>query len=259
MTAIRSSSRHPSAGVLLRRLDGELDARTESRLARHLEHCDACRQRMEETEEQARRVGRYIRVLPAGAAVTRERMEAARAAMHAAALRRRTAVQVRRGWAVAATIAGLLVVSLSVDPLRAWVLQRLAIGDAAERSAVSTVSLPTTRVGGETSVIAFTTTGGTFELQVERNQSAGELLLQVNEVEQATAQVTNSGGETMLVLPAGLRIENSPSSSASYRVTLPTSVAEVLLRIGDDAPRLVAVPRGAAAWRQTIELTSAAP
>jgi hypothetical protein len=251
MTAIRSTSRHPSAGELVRRLDRELDPRAEARLARHLERCASCRARLEELTEHSNDAAQWLRGITFADPGNLLRREAARDAVRAAALRRRSIVRVRRGWAAAAAVAALLVVSFSVDPLRAWMMQRLAITQPGAAGA-SVASLPSAVVGGEGSVISFHPASGTFELSVERAQTVGEVLLQVRAVSQATAQVTNGATETMLVLPSGLRIENSAASRASYRVTLPASVREVTVRVGDGPPHDIVI--STAEWVERIPL-----
>jgi hypothetical protein len=242
MMASRPTSRHPSTGELVRRLDGELDERAEARLTEHLERCDDCRSRVAQLTDRSREAARLLRgIAPDDLMLARQR-EVARVAVRAAAARRKSLVRARRGWAAAAATAALVVVSLSVDPLRAWVMQRLDPGGPGSDAAGSPVaSLPSAVVGREGSVIAFQPAGPVFQLSVERTQPSGELLLQVRAVGQATAQVTNGGAETMLVLPSGLRIENSAASAASYRVTLPASVEQVVVRVADAAPRVISV------------------
>jgi anti-sigma factor ChrR (cupin superfamily) len=253
MTGTKPTSRHPSMGVLLRRLDGELGDAAEAKLSRHLQRCDACRARAEELEEHARIASRYLQLLPAGEGRGGPRDDVV-AAMRGAQARRRPS-RVHRGWAAAAAIVGLLAISMTVDPLRAWVLTRLAaVASPVEQPMAPIVALPTAVVGADGSVIAFEATGGVFDLQLERHQMVGEIFVQVRNIGRATAQVTNSGDETMLVLPSGLRIENGSTSSASYRVTLPTSVDRLVLRVGDEAPRVLEIPEDAGSWSATVPL-----
>lgn len=241
MTATRSPLRHPSAGDLVRRLDGELDPRTEARLAHHLDRCTACRGRLVELAERSREASRLLSAAAVPTDPGEVRRRRARTAVAAAVARRRSVIRVRRGWAAAATIAAVLVVSLTVDPLRAWVMQRLTSVGATTSLESSATSLPSVIVGRDGSVISFQPSGETFELNVERAQEQGELVLRVRSVSQATAQVTNGGAESMLVLPSGLRIENVAASRASYRVTLPASVERVSVRVGDGPARTFAV------------------
>ena len=70
----------------------------------------------------------------------------------------------------------------------------------------------------------------------------------------ATAQVTSGTDETILVLPSGLRIENGAASVASYRITLPATVEQVNLRVGDAQPRLLRIEPSPDDWSETIPL-----
>lgn len=255
MTTARPTSSHPSTGELLRQLDGELGNEAMGRLQRHLRRCESCRRRAAELGECSSDTSRYLERLPSGAEEGEGARDGVFAAMREADAQRRTMVSARRGWAIAALIAGLVVISLGVDPLRAWVLDRMPrLIPAAERVVTPAVSVPAAVVDGEGSVIVFQPIGTKFELRVEQPQDDGELFLQVRSVGRATAQITNADAETVLVLPSGLRIENALSSTASYRVTLPTTVTEVVLRIGDEAPRILAIPAGSESWSETIPL-----
>lgn len=253
MTEARATSSHPSMGELLRQLDGELGRAEAGKLSKHLERCTACRGRMAELREDSLAAGQYLRSLPSWTGEG-ERAQGRVLAEIRVAERRRSLAPWRRGWAAAAAIAALLVVTMAVDPLRAWMLARLAsVGSGAEEASGPVVAIPTTVVGGVGSVVAFHPSGPRFELLVEHPQVRGELLLQIRRIDRATAQVTNAGDETMLVLPSGLHIENAPSSSASYRVTLPTSVSEIQVRVGERL-RVLSISRTSEAWSESIPL-----
>ena len=255
MTAAETRSRHPSRGELLRRLDGELGPEAEGRVQWHLERCGACRERAERLERDARAAHLYLRDLRVMAQPDPARRERARLAVRAAAASHRRSWRTRtRGLAVAAAVAGLLVVSFSVDPVRAWVLQRLS-APLALRPHVSeeVAELPRTVVGADGSIVAFEVADETFRLHVDHPQTGGDMLLQVSGSGRATAQVTRSSDETMMVLPSGLRIENRPASRASYRVTLPTSVRQVSLQVGAGETVVIPVPPEAS-WSRRVPL-----
>src|SRR5690606_20334237 len=102
------------------------------------------------------------------------------------------AVRMRRGWAVAAGVAGILIVSLSADPVRAWMMRRLPIAPVAPSEiSVPEIALPPAVVGSTGSVISFPPMGASFELVVEAPQAEGEVLLQVLPIGRATAQITS--------------------------------------------------------------------
>lgn len=250
MTAARPRPRHPSASVMLRRMDGELDPTLDRRLRRHLDRCAPCRGRMERLEETSTQASGALRAALAVTPVPELRRQAARRAMRAAGERRARGRNRRfGGLAVAASIAGVLVLSWTVGPLRAWVAE-LGMGGGGEEVAEPVVSLPGAVVGGAASIVAFDAASDLFTIELDARQLAGDLLLQVLPIERATAQITRSGSESMLVLPAGLRIENSTASVASYRVTLPPTVSRVEVRVGDAAPHVI--PVGGDGWQEEV-------
>lgn len=249
MTAAGNRSRHPSAGLILRRMDGELDPALDRKVARHVERCAVCRGRERrmrgDADDVARAVGEALRLTP----VPELRRAGARRAVRVAVRSRQVRRWRLRGLATAASAAGVLVLSWTVGPLRAWVWERGA--EEAGDHAVPAV-LPGARVGTAGSIVAFTAEGETFALEIEHVQAGGDLLLQTLDIDRASAQIMNSSSESMLVLPRGLRIENAASSLASYRVTLPAGVRRVMLRVGDSAPRVITV--GAEGWREEIAI-----
>lgn len=259
MTAATSRSRHPSAGHLVRRLDGEMDAATSARLARHLLRCPACHERMSELETRSREVRHYLRSPGVQEGVEAARRARARSAVRGAAARHRSTVHARRAWAVAAALAGVTVVSLSTDPLRGWVDRHLPVELVGTDAVVPAVTLPSAVVGSDGSVVSFQPTGERFELSVEAHQARGELLIQVLPIERATAQITSGESESLLILPSGLRIENGATSQASYRVTLPASVESVVLSVGNEEPRTLTIPQASGGWRQTVLLGGGDP
>ena len=247
MTAAGETSRHPSAALILRRLDGELEPGLDRRVARHMEGCSVCQSRQERMRARSSAVSRAVRESLRATPVPELRRAAARRAVRAAAGRREVRRWRRRGVAAAASAAGLLVLSWTVGPLRAWVWER---GPESAGGAVAVATLPGAVVGAEGSIVAFAAAGDAFTLEVENVQAEGELLLQVLAVDRATAQIIDTSGESMLVLPRGLRIENFVSSSASYRITLPASVQRVIFRVGDSPARVITV--GEEGWREEI-------
>lgn len=247
MTAAGNRSRHPSAGLILRRMDGELEPALDHRVARHLERCAVCKRREQSMRDVSEDASAAVRSALLETPVPELRRAAARRAVREE-MRRRGARRWRvRGLAAAASAAGVLVLSWTVGPLRAWVWEK---GPVAAGGEEATATLPVAVVGAEGSIVAFSAAGETFSLEIEHAQATGELLLQVLDVDRAAAQITETSGESMLVLPRGLHIENSAGSTASYRITLPASVRRVMLRVGDAPPRVI--PLGEEGWRATI-------
>lgn len=255
MTAAQSKSRHPSRGELLRRIDGELDDPRQHRLHRHLDGCARCRNRAAELEAQAKDAAAYVRALDVPFAVDRRKRERARQALRAALARKAGQQSRARRWAVAAAMVGLLLSSLAVDPVRAWVLERLPVGLAADRTPeVELVALPSAVVGVEGSVVSFSTTGSVFELHVDHPQRDGQIRLHASPTPRATAQITRAGAETLMVLPGGLRIENTVDARASYRVGIPSSTRRVTVSIGERTVEEVVVPEDPEGWTRSVPL-----
>ena len=249
MTGARARPRHPTVSVLLRRVDGELDPTVDERLRRHLERCAPCRGQMERLEADSAEAARALSEALAATPVPELRRAAARRAVRGASERARGRRRRFGGLAAAASVAGLLVLSWTAGPLRAWVAEmRAGGGGAAEAEQV--VALPAAVVSGAGSLVSFEAAGDLFTIELDAAQAVGHLLLQVLPTGRATAQIIRSGSESMLVLPAGLRIENSAASVASYRVTLPPSVSRVVISVADAPPRVITV--GGDGWREEM-------
>jgi hypothetical protein len=255
MNGLQPAVRHPSTGTLLRQLDGELSPQGERRVAAHLEQCESCRERAAELRGASEATARHVRALPDGAGAAAVARARVLAGVRVARARQVPARRGRLGWAAAAGVGGLILLSFGVDPVRAWVLTRLGVTpEAGVIRAERVVELPAARVGVEGSVVGFRPAGSVFELQLQSAQPTGDLLLRVRPGERATAQAIDSGGESFLLLPAGLLIENEPGSTASYRVMLPPTVKTILLRIGDAPARVLPVESEEGSWSVSLPL-----
>ncbi|HEX6926560.1 MAG TPA: zf-HC2 domain-containing protein [Longimicrobiaceae bacterium] len=254
MTATRRS-RHPSLGDLVRRLDGELDEATSERMERHLLGCPGCRARLAEVEGHSREVTRYLRSLRTATPPSAVERARARSALRAAETRHQSAVRARRTWAVAAAISGVMVITLSVDAVRARVVGVLPFDLGVGRAAPAAVPvLPPAVIGPGGSVVSFPASGETFRLSLQSRQVAGQLLIQVLPLDRATAQITNGNGESLMVLPGGMLIENAEESRASYRLTLPPTIRRMDVSIGTERTQSVTVPAAADDWRVVLPL-----
>jgi hypothetical protein len=83
-------------------------------------------------------------------------------------------------------------------------------------------------------VASFVPTDTALVIRFNQRQSRGALLLKVADSDRISAQaVGGTAAEEMVVLPGQLRVVNTSSSVADYRVTVPTSVRAVRVMIGD--------------------------
>ena len=240
MTAARRKFRHPSAAVLVRHLDGELDEVTTQRLRRHLRGCERCGDRLARVQRASIAAGEDLRDWQSGVPVPELARARALEAVRSAQRRRGRVGMGVRGW-IAAALLGVIVLGFGVEPVRAWVMQRLGV-EAGEVDVTAGVPrLPETVVDGAGAVVSFGPAATVLTIHVENRQAAGELILQALPLEQATAQVIGEEGGALLVLPGGMRIENSADSRASYRVTVPPGVRQVEVRLAGEPPLLVDV------------------
>lgn len=148
-------------------------------------------------------------------------------------------------WARAAVIALVVIVPFAtVAPLRAWVMERWS--DVREMlggtEAAPAPAAPAPRPAAPEpepasgATVFFTPAPGQFVLDVSERQASGTLTLGRAEGSEGSAEVIGGATETPLVSESGIRILNTPGSTASYRVILPSSVARVRVRVAGGAP-----------------------
>ena len=206
---------------LARLLDSEGDAGERAAWRGHLDECGACTLRLEELGEISHWLHENVSALDLELApndLARRRT--------LAAIRTHSASRAANGnsrsvaFGIAATIAILLVGSLSVTPLRAWISEHVERLTGQFETAPS-ADLPEGPIEAAGALVTFTPTQATFRLELGSPQATGSVTIELAEVEQATAQVVGGTDERLGVLPAGLWIENAAESTASYRVNLP--------------------------------------
>lgn len=234
MNRVNGAGPHPSEGDVIRYLDAELSEAEEHRFRKHLGVCAECAARAEAFAREGRAASRVLAELPAPGpdAVTRAR---ALAAVRRVGRRRRAPGTAHRHTGVAAAAVALLAIGMGVQPVRAWVADwwsSLARPDGESPPAV--VARPAAAPGEQRSVVAFEPSHAPFVLRIDQRQRAGSLRLEVLEVERASAQIHGGSEETILVLPAGIRVENAPESAADYVVTLPATLPEIEVVIGGE-------------------------
>jgi hypothetical protein len=155
-----------------------------------------------------------------------------------------------RRWRAAAAIALVALSAVVVRPVRAWIvgaargLWSAAVGTVATRAAPrGDVVAP-----GAGSV-SFTPPAGAFLLQVACRQRAGTLTIETVAGDSATAAASGGhGAAELVVLPRGLRIVNDSGGTASFFVRLPASLAQVEVRVGEEAPQAMTPAAAGQRW-----------
>jgi hypothetical protein len=220
--------RHATDGALVRWVDRQLDAVEAAALRGHLAECPVCRGRLAALGRRSRLVSRALRRDGA----------------------RRPNFQ---RWAAVA--AAVLVVVVAVQPVRAWVAEGITAAWAALAGSRAPEP-PASAASGDGGTVTFVPAAATFTLEIAATQAGGRLAIEFVSQEVASARI--SAGETaasLVVLPAGLRILNSPASRASYVLRLPARLTMVVVRVAGGPPlRLQPRPPG-----ETWELDLAAP
>ena len=149
-------------------------------------------------------------------------------------------------WRAAAAIALLAGLAFAIAPIRAWMAERLGLATHPAAESPAVVEPTGVDRGDEGLRIAFVPDGDRFVVRVAVAQSAGALTLAATPGDSASAEIAGSGpvAADLLVLPDGLGIRNDASSTADYRVNVPSGLTRVEVRIADrvawaGSPRLV--------------------
>lgn len=209
---------HVDDCLLVRLLDGETDATERRDLEDHLDECPTCVERLDALRENAELVHEALRVWDDG--VTRRRG------------------RVPSWFRAAASILLLLGVAGAVQPVRAWIIDgaqaiwSVLAGDAP----IAESPTPGGRDEQPLATVSFVPRDVVFTLEVAARQFAGTLLIETGDRSEAEAEIFDGAGrEGLLVLPAGLRIVNDPSSRARYVVRLPRSLAAVRVTVAGES------------------------
>lgn len=225
-TFAAGSTPHLDDAELMQLLDGE-ETEERARCDEHLAACVRC------TSELDR--------LRADAGVVRVWLE--RAAFEQAAPRhtvshpRWFAARYDATWLRAAAAIALLAIPVAaittIPPLRAWIFgtDDPASGDAAV-SATQAAPEPLS------STLRFPV-GAAFTVQIDAAQNAGTLTIAQGSDDVAVLDSDASSGAVPTVSASALRIRNSAASAASYRLQLPATVTNVIVRIGEQTTHVL--------------------
>ena len=223
---------HLDEGALLRHMDGELEPAESAAVEAHLAACGRCRAELDEMARLAGRVSSALQLIDVAPRVDRERAGEQRAAPPAW---HRSAI-----WRAAAAIALVAGFALAIAPVRAWIAERMGLGDA--RIATESPApgeAPATAPDGSAGVrVAFVPTGDRFRILLAAPQAQGALHLAAAAGDTASGEIVGADDADLLVLPDGLGIRNQPFATADYRVAVPRHIATVEVQVA-----------GRAAWR----------
>jgi anti-sigma factor RsiW len=229
---------HPDDLELTLLLDEELEPVRRGVVGMHVDGCARCAERLEELRSASALLSGYVAAMDACIRVDelarRRALAAARAAAapvrasrsgSAAATSAETAARPSRRAStllrVAAAVTAATVLGLTVEPLAAWIAEaRSTLARTDEPALV--VAPPVVAEPSASPAITFAATQPTFRIDLARPQTAGEILIQLRDVQSATARIVGGAGEAIVVMPGGLRIENSPASVGSYHLELPS-------------------------------------
>lgn len=233
---------HLSDGDLVRFLDTEGDPAERARTDAHLRGCGACSQRLDVLRHRSLRLSLLL------AQTTPAAPEADILAVTRARRNKRTTPPWLRAAAAVVVVLGAV---LLAEPVRAWVADLLGV----RRTELATPSQPDLRSAPVTASVPeagtrvqFTPTAEEVDLNVASYQADGTISLETGDASEVTVQV-QGGQADLLVLPSGIRIGNTPGSTANYQVVLPAGVRQVQVRIAGGAPRVIPAARIAAGER----------
>jgi anti-sigma factor RsiW len=208
---------HVSDGDLVRLVDGEVDVAEQMELEGHVDSCEDC-------------AGRYLelrrKIATVGAAIRRGDFAFPKRNVRTWGLR------------AAALLVALTAVGVTVQPVRAWIVEQTRALWAVVAGGEETAATPgTTSVESNdpTAAVSFVPAGDVFVLEFSTRQASGRLTVET--VVGETASATVFGGserERLVVLPTGLRIVNDSTAAADYKVELPRALARLFIVIGND-------------------------
>lgn len=210
-------------GLLVRYLDGELDAAEQQRIDAALAHDRVLVQRLETLRRRSGTLRSLLERsdLPFEGPGVRS-IESARAPRTSRVWLRAAAVILLLGGAIAA-----------VPPLRAWVVTQ--VQRVTGNSGNDETPAPAPADAGFAT--SFVVTSTTIDIVVGR-QAGGRLIVRVEDVTEATASVrrTRDQGEEVMWQAGTLRITSTAASTAEFDVVVPASVTTVRVRLPDAEP-----------------------
>lgn len=220
-----AGGRCPEEGVLVAYLDGVLEEDARSRVERHVDECDACRERLGTLERASARVGEWL-------------------AHHDPQVPRRTAYRLHDGpgsgargrWALAAGV--VLAVALAAGPARGWLLERIGWDGGAEPAPEAALPVE------EVSATSFAPRGATLTLSFEAGVPGRRVL--VRRAGDSLITLRAPGPDVaLLVGPGRVDVRDGEAAGRDYRLGVPEGVERVVLRVpGADSVVVLPDPEG---------------
>lgn len=230
------SGSHASDGALVALLDGESEGQPRG-LQEHVSSCAVCSERSERLRRQGVAVSSALATLDeadphAGVALRDElRRAQVRTSLRRRGLWRRTGLRAAAGVLIVAGVAAAT--PLGRIAVR-YVEAALESGSAGEsRNPEAPAGAPS--AAGTGTLVAFEPTGGRLIVRFSAHQPEGDVELSPGPIgSRVRAQVmADPEVEELVLLPGELRVVNSATSRAGYRVTTPQGL-RVLVLVGGD-------------------------
>ena len=223
---------HPEDGDLVRLIDSEVGLAERQPLYAHLHECTVCTTRL----EQLRRRLAQLSGLLIATDIARPANASPPARPIRALGRTRPTLVVLPWMRAAAVIVVLIGAAALVSPVRAWVAQwvRQWTEQSAPQARAPQTSAPEQVIPERSTRVAFTPTDDVLLLEFASSQAAGAVQFQPGSGSEASVEVLRSASDVdLLVLPGGVRVNNTQAAGADYHVVVPSAVQLVRVRIGD--------------------------
>ena len=229
MTSPDTPVGHIDDGELVRYLDDELELNALAYARNHLATCTECQVKFEAIRGQVERFQHAMANLdlPPSTTPTVNAPEASIPSIP-------SSPAVGWGWRLAAMIAVVVGITLTVTPARAWLLDTLeSLRTVFEPTNQAPASLPPQTPVTVSSVL-FAVTDTVLFVEFAVHPEAGTLSLRrgTSETQVSAAMQGGSGNDELVVFGDGIRVVNTAQSTADYVVTLPTGIVLVEVRIG---------------------------
>lgn len=221
-----TANAHPADGALMRLLDGEGTALERAELETHVETCERCRQRKDTLVLLSRELSE---------ALTRSDLPT------------RAFARMRRGrippalwhwWPAAAAIVLLVGGTAVAAPIRTWMVARwTGLRELVRHPGGNPQAQIPVRDQSPAGMVSFALDADMLTVRVATRQAEGLLVFEKSRAQVASVTVRGQGGrEAVVVLPDELRIANTATSRATYRVTLPERLKGVTVVVAGDRP-----------------------